>query len=289
MSRKGLTEKQERFIDFYIATGNASEAARRAGYSEGSIPCASKWINPQESQFKPYLKAAIDSRLKELESERVADAKEVMQFLTSAMRGETEEEVIIVESVGEGLSEARVMTKHLSGRDRLDAAKQLAKRYGLDSAAIENIDEGPVILEGGVTLSVIKVNVPDIVGGGYGTFWRWRGRYRVVKGSRASKKSKTTALWYIYNMMKYPAANLLVVRKVARTLQNSCFSDLRWAIERLHVGRYWKATRSPMEITFLPTGQRILFAGLDDPLKITSISVPKGVLCWMWLNITGSH
>lgn len=140
-----------------------------------------------------------------------------------------------------------------------------------------------------MTLSVIKVNVPDIVGGGYGKFWRWRGRYRVVKGSRASKKSKTTALWYIYNMMKYPAANLLVVRKVARTLQNSCFSDLRWAIERLHVGRYWKATRSPMEITFLPTGQRILFAGLDDPLKITSISVPKGVLCWMWLNITGSH
>ena len=131
---------------------------------------------------------------------------------------------------------------------------------------------------------MIKVNVPDIVGGGYGKFWRWRGRYRVVKGSRASKKSKTTALWYIYNMMKYPAANLLVVRKVARTLQNSCFSDLRWAIERLHVGRYWKATRSPMEITFLPTGQRILFAGLDDPLKITSISVPKGVLCWLWLE-----
>lgn len=131
---------------------------------------------------------------------------------------------------------------------------------------------------------MIKVNVPGIVGGGYGKFWRWRGRYRVVKGSRASKKSKTTALWYIYNMMKYPAANLLVVRKVARTLQNSCFSDLRWAIERLHVGRYWKATRSPMEITFLPTGQRILFAGLDDPLKITSISVPKGVLCWLWLE-----
>jgi phage terminase large subunit len=132
--------------------------------------------------------------------------------------------------------------------------------------------------------SVIKVNVADIVGGGYGKFWRWRGRYRVVKGSRASKKSKTTALWFIYNMMKYPAANLLVVRKVARTLQNSCFSDLRWAIERLHVGRYWKATRSPMEITYLPTGQRILFAGLDDPLKITSISVPKGVLCWMWIE-----
>lgn len=135
-----------------------------------------------------------------------------------------------------------------------------------------------------VTMSVIKVNVADIVGGGYGKFWRWQGRYRVVKGSRASKKSKTTALWYIYHMMKYPAANLLVVRKVARTLQNSCFSDLCWAIERLHVGRYWRATRNPMEIIYIPTGQRILFVGLDDPLKITSISVPKGVLCWMWIE-----
>lgn len=133
-------------------------------------------------------------------------------------------------------------------------------------------------------MSVIKVNVADIVGVGYGKFWRWQGRYRVVKGSRASKKSKTTALWYIYHMMKYPAANLLVVRKVARTLQNSCFSDLCWAIERLHVGRYWRATRNPMEIIYIPTGQRILFVGLDDPLKITSISVPKGVLCWMWIE-----
>ena len=133
-------------------------------------------------------------------------------------------------------------------------------------------------------MSGIKVNVADIVGGGYGKFWRWQGRYRVVKGSRASKKSKTTALWYIYHMMKYPAANLLVVRKVARTLQNSCFSDLCWAIERLHVGRYWRATRNPMEIIYIPTGQRILFVGLDDPLKITSISVPKGVLCWMWIE-----
>lgn len=130
--------------------------------------------------------------------------------------------------------------------------------------------------------AAIKVNLPDVVGANYGQFWRWRGRYRVVKGSRASKKSKTTALWYIYNIMKYPDANLLVVRKVYRTLQNSCFSDLCWAIKRLHVEKYWKTVKSPLEIDYLPTGQKILFVGLDDPLKITSISVPQGVLCWMW-------
>ena len=68
--------------------------------------------------------------------------------------------------------------------------------------------------------------LPDIVGKGYGTFWRWKGRYRVVKGSRASKKSKTAALWYITNMMKYPDANTLVVRKTFRTLKDSCFTEL---------------------------------------------------------------
>lgn len=129
-----------------------------------------------------------------------------------------------------------------------------------------------------------RVYLPDVVGKGYGAFWKWRGRYRVVKGSRASKKSKTTALWYIYNLMKHPAANLVVVRKVFRTLQNSCFSDLCWAIDRLGVSPYWKETKSPLEIVYIPTGQKILFVGLDDPLKITSLSVPRGVLCWAWIE-----
>ncbi len=130
----------------------------------------------------------------------------------------------------------------------------------------------------------VKIYLPDIIGKGYKDFWNFRGRYRVCKGSRASKKSKTTALWYIYNMMKYPGANTLVVRKTFRTLMNSCYSDLCWAIERLHVQNEWHCTRNPLEITYKATGQKILFVGLDDPLKVTSISVPKGVLCWLWVE-----
>ena len=64
-----------------------------------------------------------------------------------------------------------------------------------------------------------KIYLPDVVGKGYKEFWNFKGRYRVCKGSRASKKSKTTALWYIYNIMKYKGANLLVVRKTYRTLK----------------------------------------------------------------------
>ena len=126
--------------------------------------------------------------------------------------------------------------------------------------------------------------LPDIVGRGYGAFWRFRGRYRACKGSRASKKSKTMALWTIYNMMALPGANTLVVRKTYRTLKDSCFADLKWAIRHLGVERWWSCKESPLEMTYLPTGQRILFRGLDDPLKVTSITVESGALCWLWIE-----
>lgn len=130
----------------------------------------------------------------------------------------------------------------------------------------------------------LNLFLPDIVGKGYGTYWRWRGRYRVCKGSRASKKSKTTALWYIVNLMAYPDSNLLVVRKVFRTLKDSCFTELKWAINRLGVNEFWEIKESPLEMTYKPTGQKIYFRGLDDPLKVTSITVERGYLCWCWIE-----
>ena len=132
-----------------------------------------------------------------------------------------------------------------------------------------------------------NIHLPDYVGRGYGTYWRWKGRYRVCKGSRASKKSKTTALWYIVNMMKYPDANLLVVRKVFRTLKDSCFTELKWAINRLGVAEHWEIKESPLEMTYTNKQgkqQKIYFRGLDDPLKVTSITVENGFLCWMWIE-----
>ena len=128
------------------------------------------------------------------------------------------------------------------------------------------------------------VSLPEVVGKGYGTFWNFKGRYRVCKGSRASKKSKTTALNSIVRMMQYPQANLLCVRKVFRTLKDSCFTELKWAIRRLGVEVWWDIKESPLEMTYRPTGQKILFRGLDDPLKVTSLTVEVGVLCWMWIE-----
>jgi len=129
-----------------------------------------------------------------------------------------------------------------------------------------------------------KISLKKTIGKHYNRFWHFKGRYRAIKGSRASKKSKTAALWYISNMMKYPGANTLVIRKTFRTLKDSCFTELKWAINRLEVSEHWKITESPLELTYIPTGQKIYFRGLDDPLKVTSITVEHGFLCWMWLE-----
>ena len=132
--------------------------------------------------------------------------------------------------------------------------------------------------------TVLKMS--DFVGKGYDAFWKFKGRYRIVKGSRASKKSKTASLWFISNLSKkkYEQANLLVIRKTFRTLKDSCFADLKWAINRFGLQNVWIPKESPLEIINRETGQKIIFRGLDDPLKVTSITVDVGFLCWLWIE-----
>ena len=130
----------------------------------------------------------------------------------------------------------------------------------------------------------VNIYLPDVIGRGYAKFWHDKSRYRVLKGGKGSKKSATTALNYIYRMMKYSQSNLLVVRRVMNTHRDSTFAQLKWAQERLSVSHLWRNTVSPMEMTYLPTGQKILFRGFDDVLKLASTTVDKGYLCWVWIE-----
>ena len=130
----------------------------------------------------------------------------------------------------------------------------------------------------------MKISISEIIGKGYNQFWNSKHFYRVVKGSRGSKKSKTAALNHIYRIMKYDWANLLVIRRYSNTNKQSTFTDLKWAVNKLKVDSLFKFNESLPEITYLPTGQKILFRGLDDPLKITSITVDVGILSWVWIE-----
>lgn len=129
-----------------------------------------------------------------------------------------------------------------------------------------------------------EIKLSEIIGGGYDDFWSCKKRYRVLKGGKGSKKSATTALNFIYRLMKYEGSNLLVVRQVMNTHRDSTFAQLKWAQERLNVSHLWKNTVSPMEMVYIPTGQKIIFRGFDDVLKLASTTVPTGYLNFVWIE-----
>ena len=137
-----MTDKQKRFCDEYLIDCNATQAAIRAGYSEKTA-----YSIGDENLKKPELKNYIQKRMEERASERVATADEVIQYLTSVLRGDSEGEEIVVEGIGDGCSEARTMKKAPSEKERLKAAELLGKRYGLFKENLDVHAESVVIVD----------------------------------------------------------------------------------------------------------------------------------------------
>lgn len=136
-----MNPKEEAFVNAYIINkGNVYQAALSVGYSRNTAKVAYQWLeetqpNSTEKRhlpYKPYLREAIDARLKEIEDAKIANATEVMQYLTSVVRKEARSHVIVIEGTGDGCSEARLVEKPPDEREALDAAKTLAKIYGLE-------------------------------------------------------------------------------------------------------------------------------------------------------------
>ena len=99
-----------------------------------------------------------------------------------------------------------------------------------------------------------------------------------IRGGRGSLKSSTVSLLVPQLLIANPNTHALVLRKVANTLRDSVFNQYMWAIAELGMAGLWYAKVSPMEIIYRPTGQKIMFRGADDPMKIKSIKVPFGYI-----------
>ena len=110
--------------------------------------------------------------------------------------------------------------------------------------------------------------------------------YYDLIGGRGSLKSSFVSIEIIHNMMKpeNKMKHAVVYRKVADTLETSVYSQIEWAIDMLNVKHLWKLTKSPMRATYLPTGQRIIFKGLDKAGKSKSIKVPFGYIAYLWFE-----
>lgn len=155
-----LNEKEKCFASEYIINkGNAYQAALSAGYSKNTAKHAYQWLedpqlNPtinRKLPFKPELKKYIDEQLEKIESEKVADAKEVMEYLTSVMRGESKSEIVVVEGVGMGESIARRVMKNPDEKEKLKAADSLAKILGLSREKVDLTSTQVILVD----------NVPD--------------------------------------------------------------------------------------------------------------------------------
>ena len=137
-----LTEKQRRWIDYYIETGNATEAARLAGYRAKT----DKAMGAIGAENLAKLRAYVDEKLAEKEDARIAKQDEILAYLTSVMRGEQTEEVVVIEGLGDGCSSARAVDKSVGAKERIKAAELLAKRYGLLTESVKFQSTLPVTI-----------------------------------------------------------------------------------------------------------------------------------------------
>lgn len=138
-----MTNKQKRFCDEYLIDLNATQSAIRAGYS----PKTARQVG-QENLTKPYIKAYIEERMAEKEKELIASQDEVLRYLTSVMRGQSESEIVVVEGCGDGVSQAVKVKKAPDERERLKAGELLAKRYGILSDKVNIEGAIPVVISG---------------------------------------------------------------------------------------------------------------------------------------------
>lgn len=135
-----MNARQKKFCDEYLIDCNATQAAIRAGYSQKTA----KSIGQRMLTYV-NIKNYIDEQLSLIHNERIADATEVMMYLTSVLRGESEAAVVVVEGTGEGCSEARTMPKAPDERERLRAAELIGKRYGMFKENV-SVDVEPVVI-----------------------------------------------------------------------------------------------------------------------------------------------
>ena len=139
-----MTDKQKRFCDEYLIDCNATQAAIRAGDSPKTA-----YSIGEENLKKPELKTYIDERLEQLHSEKTADAQEVLEYLTSVMRGEHTEQVLRLD--GDGVQV--VDSVQTPTRDKLKAAELIGKRYGMFKDAVDLGGAVPVVISGGDDLA----------------------------------------------------------------------------------------------------------------------------------------
>lgn len=258
---KKITPKQKKFADFYIECGNATESAKRAGYSEKTAYSIGQRLlkNVETSAY-------IAKRQQEIESERLCTLKEIQEFRSRVIRGEEKDAF--------GLD--------IEISDRLSACNQLEKALVIEEMEKERkkreeeaLNRETYHTDLDVVADTFHSVVRDIRKHGH--------REYVFEGGRGSTKSSCGTIIPYELMENNHNIHALVIRKVKDTLRDSVYAQMQWSCDKqaenpMFDRDNWKFGLSPLEITYTPTGQKIYFRGADDPGKIKSIKPPFGYI-----------
>ena len=257
-----LTLKQKAFCDAYLENGGiGADAARKAGYKGNPHTLESMAC---ENLRKPAITAYIAERMEKIDSKKIATLEEIQQFRTQLLRGEVKDAFGLDASLSDRRAAAADLEKALRIKEQQEAEAR---------AAEEARKAGEYDMR--------LLSVADSFHGIYRDIKAKGHREYVFAGGRGSMKSSFWSMVIPEILMNNPAMHCLIVRQVANTLRDSVYAQMQWAIDEhsknpMFIRENWKFKVSPLEIEYLPTGQKIYFRGADDPGKIKSIKVPFG-------------
>lgn len=257
-----LTPKQKAFADYYLETGNATEAAKRAGYSEKTA-----YAMGAENLKKPHISQYIAERQSKVEATRLMTLEDIQAFRTRVIRGEEKDAFDMDVSVTDRLKAANDLEKALKIKEEHEEKKRLAEE------ALKR-----------KTYHMDLYNIPDAFHAIIRDIRDHKHLEYVLKGGRGSTKSSTFAMAIIELLRNYHDIHAVVCRKVGNTIKDSVYNKIKWAIGKQEFTEEFDSKLSPLEITLKATGQKIYFRGADDPDKIKSINPEFGYIGILWFE-----
>lgn len=261
-----LTPKQKAFADEYIKNGgNASDAARKAGYAPKSAD-----VIGRENLRKPTISAYIAEKQSLIEKQKGTDIMslaEIQQRRSMIARGELTDSFGFAPDFSDQLKSMNDLEKTLAIKETKEEQQRIAERARLQE--VYHLD-----------LSV----VPDVFHRMIRDIRAKKHSEYILPGGRGSMKSSTISLIIPELIKNNPNMHALILRKVGNTIKDSVYAQMKWALDKLNLSEEFTCKVSPMEITYKPTGQKIYFRGADDPLKIKSIKPEFGYIGIVWFE-----
>lgn len=261
-----LTSKQKAFADEYIKNGgNASDAARKAGYAPKSAD-----VIGRENLRKPTISAYIAEKQSLIEKQKGTDIMslaEIQQRRSMIARGELTDSFGFAPDFSDQLKSMNDLEKMLAIKEAREEQRKAEEKARL---------QGEYHIDLNIVPDVFHKMIRDIRAKKHSEY--------ILPGGRGSMKSSTISLIIPELLKNNPNMHALILRKVGNTIKDSVYAQMKWAIDKLNLNEEFVCKASPMEITYKPTGQKIYFRGADDPLKIKSIKPEFGYIGIVWFE-----